>query len=151
MLTRSRVFFLVVCIPLLRLTCMSQDASADPWTAGTANAQPLTLSATACNIAKKFCVREPPSESGLEKSPPYCLVQLVQELGQMNDRCGTRALILRQELTKMIQAASLEVDGFLSEIDSETGQIHNVRNELADRRDAAVSRSTLASAFGTAG
>jgi len=87
-------------------------------------------------------------------SPRTCVADLVRELGQMTDRCGaqaTRALILRQEITEMVVNASLQVDGFLSEVDSESGRIHVVSDALADRRDRAVNRSTLGAAIGTAG
>jgi hypothetical protein len=71
-----------------------------------------------------------------------------------DDRCetlATKALILRQEITDTILTASLQVDGFLSEIDSETAQIRAVHDRLSDRRDAAVGRSNLGSAIGTGG
>jgi hypothetical protein len=85
-----------------------------------------------------------------------CAYKLISELNQIpaRDRCGlraTEALILRQEINDLITTASLQVDGFVSEIDSETGQIRAVRDNLSDQRDSAVSRSTLGSAVGTGG
>jgi hypothetical protein len=81
---------------------------------------------------------------------------LIRKLGAMTepDRCiaqATNALILRQELTDMILTASLQVDGFLTEIDNEAGHIRAVHDGLADRRDSTVNRSSLGSAAGTGG
>jgi len=61
------------------------------------------------------------------------------------------ALILRQQITERVFTASLQVDGFLSEIDSETGQIRAVHDDLTDRQTAKVASSTLGSAIGTGG
>ncbi len=85
-----------------------------------------------------------------------CVWDLIMELSKISsaDRCGlraTEALVLRQEISEMVTTASLQVDGFLSEIDSETGQVRAVHDDLSDRRDAAVSLSTLGSAVGTGG
>lgn len=101
--------------------------------------------ATSCEMAKTVC---------LEGTSNSCVSDLVRELGKMTDRCGTQgtqALILRQEITEMILNASLQVDGFLSEVDSEAGHIHTVSDALAERRDRAVNRSTFGAAIGTAG
>jgi len=71
-----------------------------------------------------------------------------------NDRCGaraTQALILRQEISEMVLTASLQVEGFLSEIDNETAEIRAVHDELTDRRDTAVGHSALASAIASGG
>ncbi|MGO9516476.1 MAG: hypothetical protein ACLPND_05475 [Candidatus Korobacteraceae bacterium] len=50
----------------------------------------------------------------------------------------------------MILTASLQVDGFASEIDSETAEIRAVHDRLTSQRDAKVSNSTLGGAIGTA-
>jgi len=81
---------------------------------------------------------------------------LIERLGGMNEgaRCGaqaTKALVLRQEITEMVLTASLQVDGFLAEIDSETAQIRAVHDHLTDRRDTAVKHSSFGSAVGSAG
>jgi len=84
---------------------------------------------------------------------------LIVKLGEISPeaRCvppyprGTEALILRQEITEMILTASLQVDGFLAEIDSETAKIRAVHDGLTDRQNAAVAHSTLASAVATGG
>jgi len=102
-------------------------------------------SQTSCDMAQIVCL------DGFGKT---CVDNLISKLGKMTDRCGTQAmqaLLLRQQIMEMLQNASLQVDGFLSEVDSETGHVRAVRNELADRRDAAVGRSNLGSAVGTAG
>src|SRR5262249_25461761 len=54
------------------------------------------------------------------------------------------ALSLRQQLTKSVIGAGLEVDGLISEIDSELAQISVVRSKLEDRRDRALAISNLA-------
>ncbi len=85
-----------------------------------------------------------------------CVHDLVQQLGNMqkDDRCGAQkleALMLRQEIIELVTTAALQVDGFIAEIDSETGHIRAKRDELTDRRDAAVKWSTLGAAVGTGG
>jgi len=70
------------------------------------------------------------------------------------ERCETqitKALLLREEIVETVEAASLEVEGFLSEIDDEISKIRTVHDRLADARDKAVARSTLWTAIGTAG
>jgi hypothetical protein len=91
-----------------------------------------------------------------DSSHPHCADQLIEKLGNIprKERCGPRApeaLLLRQEINDLILTASLQVDGFLAEIDSETGKIREAHDELSDRRDSAVSWSTLFSAIGTGG
>jgi len=51
----------------------------------------------------------------------------------------------------MVLTASLQVDGFLAEIDSETAEVRAVHDRLTDRRDTAVGHSTLGSAVATGG
>jgi hypothetical protein len=90
------------------------------------------------------------------KDESLCAYDLIRELNKIpaRDRCGPRAaeaLVLRQEVNDLITTASLQVDGFVAEIDSETGQIRAVHDSLSDRRDKAVSLSTLGSAIGTGG
>jgi len=85
-----------------------------------------------------------------------CAYDLIVKLNQIpaSDRCLQRAadaLLLRQQIDDLILTASLQVDGFVAEIDSETGEIRAVHDRLSDRRDKAVSLSTLGSAGGTGG
>jgi hypothetical protein len=104
----------------------------------------LHLSQTSCDIAEKVCLG--PQDS--------CLPHLLQELDGIENRCTTQrldALVLRQDISEEILTASLEVDGFLAEIDSEAGHIREVRNRLSDKRDANLSLSTLGGAVGAAG
>jgi hypothetical protein len=54
------------------------------------------------------------------------------------------ALSLRQEITESIVGASLEVDGLVSEIDSELERISTVRAQLEARRDHAQAINSLA-------
>jgi hypothetical protein len=84
------------------------------------------------------------------------LTELIQRLGALDpkERCGTqatKALLLRQEIAEMVSTASLEVHGYVAEIDSESGKIREVHDSLSDRRDRAVGISTLGSAGGTGG
>jgi hypothetical protein len=113
----------------------------------------LCLSDTAFEIAQEVCSK---NKNDLSNAPKICVSDLIEMLGQMEpaDRCcaqATHALLLRQEISEMILTASLQVDGFQSEIDSEIAQIRAVRDELASRRDKAVSHSTFAGAIGTGG
>jgi len=54
------------------------------------------------------------------------------------------ALSLRQQITESVISAGLEVDGLITEIDSELAQISVVRSQLEDRRDHALAISNLA-------
>ena len=91
--------------------------------------------------------------------PARCAFDLIARLGSIPKRArceppydrGTEALILRQEISEMVQTASLQVQGILAEIDSETAKIRAVHDDLSDRRDRAVSISTLGGAIGTGG
>jgi len=110
----------------------------------------LCLRDTSFEIAHEVCL------AGSPNSPKTCVCDLIHKLGHMEqtNRCGaqaSQALILRQEISEMVLTASLQVDGFLAEIDSETAEIRAVRDRLIDQRDKAVGRSTLGSAVGTGG
>jgi hypothetical protein len=105
----------------------------------------LCLKKTSDDIARMVCYPD-----------GFCVYNLIRKLGDMDEsaRCdaqATKALILRQEITEMVQTASLEVDGFLAEIDSETAEIRAVHDRLTDQRDTKVSNSALGSAIGTGG
>ncbi len=100
----------------------------------------LKFTGQLCKIAEIVCVEN-----------DECLSDRIQKLGDMDDRCGPPALVLRQEITEMVLTTSLQVDGFLAEIDSENAHIRAVRDNLTDRQNRAISRSSLGSAIGTGG
>lgn len=156
---RLPYYSFVVCLVLSPLPARGQADSSEPQnqcypaptpavgTGGVCYVGNLMLRRTSANIAEGVC-------SGDDLKA--CLPALIQKLGAMkpDDRCealAPRALILRQEITEMVLTASLQVDGFLAEIDSETSQIRAVHDRLSDRRDSAISHSSLGSAIGTGG
>ncbi len=114
---------------------------------------PICLNETSDEIANEICLTADSNGPGRKT----CVIDLIERLGKMSasDRCapGTsyKALLLRQEISEMILTASLQVDGFLSEVDSETGQIRAVHDDLTDRRDTGLFHSNLANAVGTGG
>lgn len=109
----------------------------------------IYLKRTSFDMAKMVCTTDSPD------GPNTCpLPELIMRLGNMDQRCTTqttRALTLRQEINDLVLTASLEADGYVAEIDSETAQIRAVHDHLADKRDRAVGKSTFGSAVGTAG
>jgi hypothetical protein len=54
------------------------------------------------------------------------------------------AMSLRQQITESVVGAGLEVDGMITEIDSELAEIGVVRAQLEDRRDRALAIGNLA-------
>jgi len=54
------------------------------------------------------------------------------------------AMSLRQQITESVVSAGLEVDGLITEIDSELAEISVVRAQLEDRRDRALAIGNLA-------
>src|SRR2546428_8060623 len=54
------------------------------------------------------------------------------------------AMSLRQQITESVVGAGLEVDGVITEIDSEMAEISVVRAQLEDRRDRALAIGNLA-------
>jgi hypothetical protein len=54
-------------------------------------------------------------------------------------------LWLHQRISEQVQAASLQVDATIAQIDNEIARSNEVRGFLADRRDRAVSRANLLS------
>lgn len=56
-------------------------------------------------------------------------------------------LWLHQHISEQVQAASLEVDATLAQIDNEITRANEVRGFLSDRRDRTVSRANLLSAL----
>ncbi len=73
---------------------------------------------------------------------------LIERLSQIPREAGgtmsLEELSLRQRITEAIVSASLEIDGVLAEIESETDRIRNVRAQLEARRDRALAISNLA-------
>jgi len=61
------------------------------------------------------------------------------------------ALSLRQQITESVVSAGLEVDGLITEIDSELAQISVVRAQLEDRRDRALAVGNLANIITSGG
>ena len=102
----------------------------------------IYLKKTSFDIAKMVCTADSPD------GPKTCpLPDLIKQLGNIDQRCttqSTRALSLRQEINDLVLTASLEADGYVAEIDSETAQIRAVHDHLADKRDKAVGKSTSA-------
>src|SRR5215467_9869271 len=68
----------------------------------------------------------------------------VRERGVGGSAMSLEALSLRQQITESVISAGLEVDGLITEIDSELAQISVVRSQLEDRRDHALAISNLA-------
>jgi hypothetical protein len=56
-------------------------------------------------------------------------------------------LWLHQHISEQVQAASLQVDATIAQIDNEIARANELRGFLADRRDRAVSRANLLSAL----
>ncbi len=73
---------------------------------------------------------------------------LIERLSQMpREASGTMSLeelSLRQRITEAVVSASLEIDGVLAEIESETDRISNVRAQLEARRDRALAIGNIA-------
>lgn len=153
---RSELFLLIALLLTSKLGNTQQDPGAYPPLEKTVGN--LRLSRTSFEIAKVVCSENlPDSQSGtLPQSTRTCLFDLVERLGSISpqDRCLRHisdALLLRQEINDMILTASLQVDGYLAEIDSETSEIRAVHNSLTDNRDRLLNKSAWGSAIGTAG
>lgn len=115
----------------------------------------LHLTRTSYEIAKDVCTYDDPKNQE-PKDKKTCLPTLIKELGKMSedDRCKahpTTALILHQEITEMVLTASLQVDGFLAEIDSETAHIRAVKDILSARQTTAINHDSLGNDAGTGG
>jgi len=67
-----------------------------------------------------------------------------RERGVGGGAMSMEALSLRQQITESVVSAGLEVDGLITEIDSELAQISVVRAQLEDRRDRALAIGNLA-------
>jgi hypothetical protein len=89
----------------------------------------ILLSDTSCEMAREVCYTKMLSNGGKALDKTSCVYDLIVKLGKLNDRCGTQApeaLMLCQEISELVLTASLQVDGFLAEIDSETAEIRAV-------------------------
>jgi hypothetical protein len=119
--------------------CAQTVAAEDPCgaviEAGSSQAQRPKLSPGAEEIARTIGVT-----SLLERF--YALPE--RERGVGGGTMSLEALSLRQQITESVISAGLEVDGLLSEIDSELAEISVVRSKLEDRRDRALAISNLA-------
>ena len=137
------------------------------------NCGDICLGTTSASVAKQVCSKvyvKDCTDAGMNngtckrdykkeennKVVTRCAFDVIKMLNQIpaRDRCGQRAaeaLLLRQEINDLVLTASLQVDGFLAEIDSETGQVRAVHDRLSDNRDSKLSHSTLWSAVGTGG
>ena len=117
----------------------------------------LRLRNTSLKIANDVCLPyDPGTPEHQGPGRKHCLPALLKKLGKMSedDRCmaqATTALILREEITERILTASLQVDGFLAEIDSETNRIRAVKDSLTDQQTSAMNRSSLGVNVGTGG
>jgi hypothetical protein len=110
---------------------------------------------TSWEVAQDVCTYDDSKHQELGQ-PETCLPVLIRTLGAMSvsDRCDAqalKALLLRQDISEMVQAASLQVDGFLAEVDSESNHIREVKDTLTDRQNSNISRTSLGSNIGTAG
>jgi hypothetical protein len=113
----------------------------------------LYLRNTSYDIAAIVCLKD--------DVRPCRLHELIERLGKMKKRCVTeaaddiaevtKALIWRQEISETVLTASLQVDGFLAEVDSESARIRAAHDGLTDQRDKAVGHSTLWTNLGTGG
>jgi hypothetical protein len=64
------------------------------------------------------------------------------------ERCGARKideLLLRQRISEVIMTASLEVDGFIAQVDNESNHVREVKDHLSDQQSKHLSQSSLAS------
>ncbi len=117
----------------------------------------LRLRNTSLKIANDVCLPDDPADPEHQGTGrKHCLPALLTKLGKMSedDRCKAKAisaLILREDITERILTASLQVDGFLAEIDSESNRIRAVKDSLTDRQSNAINHSSLGSDVGTGG
>jgi hypothetical protein len=115
----------------------------------------LFLTGTSFDIAVDVCTMNH-HVHGDPAHKETCLPDLLKKLGTMpaSDRCGAKKideLLLRQKITEMILTASLEVEGFLGQIDNESNHLREVKDRLTNEQTRALSRSSLGSNIGTGG
>jgi len=110
----------------------------------------LCLGKFSLELAHEVCLKD------RSKACAYDAYNLIERLGEIDPgaRCNARAteaLLLRQEISEMILTTSLQVDGFLAEVDSETAEVRAVHDDLTGRQTTTVANSTLVTAAGTGG
>ncbi len=115
----------------------------------------LYLRGTSYDVAIDVCLSNTPRE-GVPAGRKTCLLPLLQKLGAMPEveRCGAKKideLLLRQKITEVITTASLEVEGFLAQVDNESNHIREVKDHLSDQQSKHLSQSSLASNVATGG
>lgn len=106
--------------------------------------------ATASSISGRL---SPTAEQAARQIEALGLIERLDRLGE-RQRCSTaalQALILREEITEKVLSASLQIDGFFAEIDSENTQIRATLDKLESRRDRAVNFNNVAGVVGGAG
>jgi len=138
--THSMLFSIVICLSTVSLaygqSLPSDERSHEALVSeGTQPAQRPKLSPGAEEIARTIGVAP--------------LIERFYELperdrGAAGGAMTLEALSLRQQITESVISAGLEVDGLITEIDSELAQISVVRSRLEDRRDRALAISNLA-------
>jgi hypothetical protein len=146
-LTHSLLSGVFICLMTAPLACgqslqdggAARDASV---AAGTQPAQRPKLSPGAEEIARTIGV--------------VPLIERFYELPERDRGMGggvmsMEALSLRQQITESVVSAGLEVDGLITEIDSELAQISVVRSQLEDRRDRALAIGNLANIITSGG
>jgi hypothetical protein len=151
---------LLVCLFLGARPARGQSAAPDPQpqcpgeAPGCVFCGSLLLTKTANEVAQAVCLYDDIRDRHKPGDPTTCLPKLITDLGTLKDPCDTQAtktLTLRQKIADMILTVSLQVDGFLAEVDSETAHIRAVHDSLTDRQSAATRRSSLGANAGTGG
>ena len=101
--------------------------------------------------ASPSTLQVPPAKSNAEQSAHILgLVAGMKQLSDLQSRrpCGspvtTEELGLRQELSESIQAATLDVDSVVAEINNEQGELANLRTRLQANRDKTVAKYNTA-------
>jgi hypothetical protein len=115
----------------------------------------LYLRGTSYDVAIDVCLTNTPRQ-GEPAGRKTCLLPLLQRLGAMPEleRCGAKKideLLLRQKITEVITTASLEVEGFLAQVDNESNHIREVKDHLSDQQSKHLSQSSLASNVASGG
>jgi hypothetical protein len=109
----------------------------------------LTVSLTLPLAAAQNTASMPrPSESIAELLNVASEIARLEKLGpghSMEERW--QILWLHQRISEQVQAASLEVDATIAQIDNEIANANELRGFLSDRRDRIVSRANLLSAL----
>jgi hypothetical protein len=108
----------------------------------------LVLALPFASAAAQTAPQALPAESTAELIKVASEVTQLQKLGtghSADDRW--EILWLHQHISEQVQAASLEVDATIAQIDNEIARANEVRGFLSDRRDRNVNRANLLSAL----